>query len=343
MSRTYIGPFGRILPVPDDHEPSSPDQPQPSSDEDSKMGTFQLPPPTLPTRLQFGSDLNPAYPQSRALESRRQTLVPHDQPRISVDEQQSRMYKEQLPPVSQLLTPGSGSQPSIPPSPYSPRESPGPSQSGPTYEFGQRSYAVDASGPLTSFHHQGPYSQSGAGSQNRTAIPPGEDSTAGPARPRYSSSYSVPQQTPARYPLHDDYPRQSPYASHPRPIAPSNPVATFQQAQSSVQANHPPALASLPSRRDASNPVRPQPKVVGEDDVPGEGPSWVYDDGTTCKKIIDGEEVIPEWGITKAGKPRKRLAIACTTCREKKIKCEPAMPKCVQCEKFNRDCKFATA
>ncbi|EPS39896.1 hypothetical protein H072_6400 [Dactylellina haptotyla CBS 200.50] len=36
---------------------------------------------------------------------------------------------------------------------------------------------------------------------------------------------------------------------------------------------------------------------------------------------IDGIEVNPEWGLTKAGKARQRLPIACTNCRGKKIKC----------------------
>ena len=93
----------------------------------------------------------------------------------------------------------------------------------------------------------------------------------------------------------------------------------------------------------AENNVKPMARVVGDADVPGQGPSWVYEDGTTCKKVIDGEEVNAQWGVTKAGKPRKRLAVACTTCREKKIKCDPAEPKCVQCEKFGRECKFTTA
>ena len=97
------------------------------------------------------------------------------------------------------------------------------------------------------------------------------------------------------------------------------------------------------SPQAADNSVKPMARVVGEADVPGQGPSWVYEDGTTCKKIIDGEEVNAQWGVTKAGKPRKRLAIACTTCREKKIKCDPAEPKCVQCEKFGRECRFTTA
>ncbi|KAF3920216.1 hypothetical protein AA313_de0206519 [Arthrobotrys entomopaga] len=36
---------------------------------------------------------------------------------------------------------------------------------------------------------------------------------------------------------------------------------------------------------------------------------------------VDGIEVNPEWGLTKAGKARQRLPIACTNCRGKKIKC----------------------
>ena len=85
------------------------------------------------------------------------------------------------------------------------------------------------------------------------------------------------------------------------------------------------------------------PRFVGERDVRGEGPCFFYDDGSHCKTFIDGEPVNAHWGVTKAGKPRKRLAVACLTCREKKIKCDPDYPKCVQCEKFGRVCKFKNA
>ncbi|KAK6219119.1 hypothetical protein LQW54_002368 [Pestalotiopsis sp. IQ-011] len=78
-------------------------------------------------------------------------------------------------------------------------------------------------------------------------------------------------------------------------------------------------------------------------EVPGEGLCYFYDDGSHCKTVIDGEQVNAHWGVTKAGKPRKRLAIACLTCREKKIKCDPDFPRCVQCEKFGRVCKFKNA
>ncbi|KAG0646398.1 putative transcriptional regulatory [Hyphodiscus hymeniophilus] len=85
------------------------------------------------------------------------------------------------------------------------------------------------------------------------------------------------------------------------------------------------------------------PRFVRQAEVQGEGMCYFYDDGTHCKTVIDGEIVNAHWGVTKAGRPRKRLAIACITCREKKIKCDPDYPRCVQCEKFGRICKFKNA
>ncbi|KUI52561.1 hypothetical protein VP1G_00211 [Cytospora mali] len=85
------------------------------------------------------------------------------------------------------------------------------------------------------------------------------------------------------------------------------------------------------------------PRFVRAAELPGEGMCYFYDDGSHCKTVIDGEAVNAHWGVTKAGKPRKRLAIACVTCREKKIKCDPDYPRCVQCEKFGRVCRFKNA
>ncbi|KKY22245.1 putative c6 transcription factor [Diplodia seriata] len=80
-------------------------------------------------------------------------------------------------------------------------------------------------------------------------------------------------------------------------------------------------------------------RCVGQQEVAGEGLCYVYEDGSYCRTIIDGEAVNPSWGVTKAGKPRKRLAQACLTCREKKIKCEPGVPKCAQCTRARRTCR----
>ncbi|KAF2703459.1 hypothetical protein K504DRAFT_392197 [Pleomassaria siparia CBS 279.74] len=85
-------------------------------------------------------------------------------------------------------------------------------------------------------------------------------------------------------------------------------------------------------------PVRAS-RCVGQREIPGEGLCYMYEDGTYCRAIIDGEPVNPSWGITKAGRPRKRLAQACLTCREKKIKCEPGYPTCHQCAKSQRVCR----
>jgi hypothetical protein len=99
---------------------------------------------------------------------------------------------------------------------------------------------------------------------------------------------------------------------------------------------------SKPMRRRADilsrAPVRAS-RCVGQREITGEGLCYVYEDGSYCRAIIDGEPVNPSWGITKAGKPRKRLAQACLTCREKKIKCEPGYPKCHQCAKSQRACR----
>ena len=80
--------------------------------------------------------------------------------------------------------------------------------------------------------------------------------------------------------------------------------------------------------------------VVKEASIEGKGVCYVYEDGSVCQKVIDGDMVNPKWGTTKAGKPRKRLGQACNTCREKKIRCDPQLPKCAQCQKFGRECKF---
>ncbi|KAM0723881.1 hypothetical protein Q7P37_000871 [Cladosporium fusiforme] len=82
-------------------------------------------------------------------------------------------------------------------------------------------------------------------------------------------------------------------------------------------------------------------KYLGIKDFPGEGTFHVYDGGYRIPTSVDGETVNPQWGLTKANKPRKRLALACLDCREKKIKCEPGASSCLQCEKAKRPCRRA--
>ncbi|KAK4986356.1 hypothetical protein LTR66_007887, partial [Elasticomyces elasticus] len=111
-----------------------------------------------------------------------------------------------------------------------------------------------------------------------------------------------------------------------------------------ADASSPVAGGSLSVRRPSKLPPAgsgPGPKYIGQRDIPGEGLCHVYDNGTRCPAVIDGESVNPIWGTTKAGKARKRLAQACLDCREKKIRCEPGIATCVQCEKAKRTCRRA--
>jgi hypothetical protein len=127
-----------------------------------------------------------------------------------------------------------------------------------------------------------------------------------------------------------------------RSFRPSSATPDLVRATSSRSLHEDYEEASRPLRRRIEGisraPVRAS-RCVAQREVPGEGLCYIYEDGTYCRVMIDGEAVNPSWGITKAGKPRKRLAQACLTCREKKIKCEPGYPKCLQCAKSQRICK----
>jgi len=58
---------------------------------------------------------------------------------------------------------------------------------------------------------------------------------------------------------------------------------------------------------------------------------YVYDDGFECPAVSNGVAVNKFWGMTKAGKARKRKQLACLTCREKKIKVLSTSLFCVCC------------
>lgn len=204
------------------------------------------------------------------------------------------------------------------------------------------------------------HSQSGAysltvGSQPRTTF----EAIADSRRPSHHDISSQNKSFPSTVPL---------YLSGPASVPVSPSQATFEAAQSQAQGpitahgdqdphqpNLPPNQSSPSTEVPAEVPVPRFPEGMGPriwtgyeflpqfvraEHVPGEGLCYFYDDGSHCKSVIDGDPVNPHWGVTKAGKPRKRLAIACLTCREKKIKCDPDFPRCSQCQKFNRTCKF---
>ncbi|KAI4163686.1 MAG: hypothetical protein LQ342_002720 [Letrouitia transgressa] len=348
MSRTYIGPFGRILPVLDDDEDSSDTEQEPAtSTESSDMATYQLPPPpTMPTVLNFGSDPRPGFsePNKYGVSSFSRKIDP---PRQSFDEPRREYPTQhgQLPSVSQLLTPGS--QPSLPPSPYSPRQSPLPLENRPSQPSPVRSSASDK--PLQA--GEVPYPSGYAQLPVQNPFPVSTESRregapSGPLALQYPAFYPQSHDVPNQYPDYSGAVPQPPYPLQPQPIpAPVSHPGQYNQVPVTPYGGYNPMPLSIPTqtRQDPVQTIKPVPRVVGSQDVPGEGSCWVYEDGSICRKVIDGEPVNAQWGVTKAGKPRKRLAIACTTCREKKIKCDPGEGKCLQCDKFGRECRFTTA
>lgn len=377
MSRSYVGPYGRILPVPDYREDER--QQLPDDDTRTNVATYQLPPPD---QLQFGIDSSAGFTEPIRYNTISQASRCRAPSNPIYVEQARQLRHEHLPSVRQLLTPSTKS--SGPHSPFSPQRSPNPSQR-------PLNSTSDHRGPPTTdqaiilgseFAHRSSHSRP---QSSPTQIPAPTDVR--PPREDYQISPSAQQIHPAY--MHHQHLNISPYApsfgnSHQMSYYPQHrqPLPlSFSQHQQLTLLNNPQLQQAIPLNPDHSqqviavsastqscqdqssdhetaansamtleqspsaivNSVKPMARVVGEQDVSGEGPSWVYEDGTTCKKVINGEAVNAQWGVTKAGKPRKRLAVPCTTCREKKIKCDPAEPKCVQCEKFGRKCKFTTA
>ncbi|MBE3043644.1 hypothetical protein IMZ48_13955 [Candidatus Bathyarchaeota archaeon] len=156
------------------------------------------------------------------------------------------------------------------------------------------------------------------------------------------------RETPLTQPSHARPPVAFSGPQGPAPGYHSDPRSSRLSASSSMSLPTTPAMAEGLPTKDGLGPkiwtgTHFLPRFVCAAEVPGEGMCYFYDDGSHCKTVIDGEPVNAHWGVTKAGKPRKRLAIACVTCREKKIKCDPDFPRCIQCEKFGRVCKFKNA
>ena len=344
MSRSYIGPFGRYLPILDDDELFEPGKEEIDLDNQAKMTTYQLPPPIMPTRLQFGTDLSPGFTEPTKYNTMTHSRPSYDPHKSSNEEHPRRMYHEQLPSVSQLLTPGS--QSSVPNSPFSPQHSPEFAETRHHYSSSHRhSMPERPSQTAAAYSTPGGYSQLPFQLQQAEMMDPRNHGFhVGAQTSHYPSSYSTRQEiNAAQYQTYIASPRQQ-YAHHPpHPMSPNAPAQFHAPQTASYDLSSAPLTGFDQPRHEAAPSIKPLPRVVGEQEIPGEGLCWVYEDGSICKKVIDGEEVKAEWGVTKAGKPRKRLAIACTTCREKKIKCDPGSPKCVQCDKFGRECRFTTA
>ncbi|KAJ5099690.1 hypothetical protein N7532_006691 [Penicillium argentinense] len=307
MSGYYVGPFGRMLPATDGPPSEQPPEHGANQSEPGDNNPYQLPPPR-PANLQFGSD--PFLRQRQPGNTPEQARAPPT----------TETPSQQLPSVRSLLTPVTG--PTSPPAYHPPYGAPPPhiDHREHTYPFRQ--------------HEPSAISQvSPVGGQDRVL----------------SRSESLPQpQTPSLPPLSHvamGSPREmSHHATRSDPLS-----ASLQHRQLPLHGavfQHEPAPAGdLSSPESASRPqgnTRLQ-TVVDERYVEGKGICYIYADGTELPKVIEGVPVNANWGVTKAGKPRKRLAQACLTCREKKIKCQPNLPKCDQCQKSKRECRFESA
>ncbi|PGG96079.1 hypothetical protein AJ79_09736 [Helicocarpus griseus UAMH5409] len=342
MSEYYVGPFGRILPVPEDS--SSLRDSEDSSTLPRRLNNYHLPPPRKPTSLEFGSD---------------KSLVPLESiesPGSAMNRQSSQQnnnsrhqQQDQLPSVSQLLTPVS----------YT---------SGPN---SQRSFASRGNSPPSgsSSTTQRPsigetYEQniqtSGYASYSLVPRPRNRSSEPGDSsygRGHYYASFHSPDQLPplSQVGLDAASLRAHHFAQYDRNSSDA-PLARYHRSQlpylrelSNSEASPISESSSLfgePTLRPTSSNGPNGPRlahVVDERVIEGEGLCYIYSDGSHCPKLIDGELVNANWGITKAGKPRKRLAQACITCRDKKIKCIPNIPKCDQCQKSGRECRFENA
>jgi Fungal Zn(2)-Cys(6) binuclear cluster domain len=329
MSNSYVGQSGRITSSKDRSLPTR-EQRTSQSLPISVSHPYQLPPPPDSAPLQCGT---PMDLQHRRLPHTRDLDINPNGKNVA----RLQNNKEQLPSVSQLLTPATSS--SLSDSPYLPqfRGSPSPGASS-VKQF-----------PITDLHHNSirpsPY-QAEIATRVAPIFPPTLSN--GP----YGQYHQTPEQLPSISQVGID-------SLHiPRSERPSYVSRTLSPPAHGQRPNRELAYSpeTHPSRSPSSqeegtkdtpsgDPQKPLilPQVVDERYIQGEGLCYIYADGSHCPKSIDGEPVNANWGITKAGKPRKRLAQACITCREKKIKCQPNIPKCDQCQKSGRECRFESA
>lgn len=308
MSGYYVGPFGRMLPTTDGRSTEQ-DPEGPANKSDSGNNPYQLPPPRAPANLQFGTD-----PFLRQRENAESGTGPGE----SASQPQPQRT-EQLPSVRHLLTPAAG--PNSPPAYHQP--------------FGNSTPGTD--------HREYSYPFRGHEPAHSSQITPVSVQDRG-------RSESFPQQQTGNLPSLSQVAMHSPRDMAHHAATRSDPsAASFQHGQSPYHgASYHENLSSAGDISSPESASRTQaqsslPLVIDERYVEGEGMCYFYADGSHVPKLINGVLVNANWGVTKAGKPRKRLAQACLTCREKKIKCQPNLPKCDQCQKSGRECRFESA
>jgi hypothetical protein len=121
-------------------------------------------------------------------------------------------------------------------------------------------------------------------------------------------------------------------------ISPGNPQSPLSNEDHAYRT--PDALFELPGYPQyAPLKLETSTRYLGIESCPKEGTFHLYEDGYRIPTQVDGEEVNPQWGLTKANKARKRPAAAYLDCREKKAKCELGVNGCLQCIKGKRTCR----
>lgn len=70
--------------------------------------------------------------------------------------------------------------------------------------------------------------------------------------------------------------------------------------------------------------------------IPGKGECHTYKGGYSIPTQMFSDPV----SLTKSKILKKRLSVACTNCRRKKIRCEPGIGGCLQCRKSQRPCQM---
>lgn len=299
-----------MLPSRDGQLPEQPSE-RPANRSESGDNPYQLPPPRTLPNVQFGPD-----PFRRHLHGEN---VEQGRGPAQAEPPSQRQQTEQLPSVRQLLTPST--DPNTPPSFPQPFGAPAPTIDHRELSYPYRHHDQSLASQMTS-----------VGAQDRAK----------------SRSESLPQ-PPTGLPPLSQVAMNSPRDMKHHTATRSDPsTASFQHSQLHFHGTlyHEKALSGDLSSPESGSRTKGStllPHVVDERYIDGEGICYIYADGSHCPKAIEGIPVNANWGVTKAGKPRKRLAQACLTCREKKIKCQPNLPKCDQCQKSGRECRFESA
>ena len=324
MSRSYIGPFGRIIPLEDGAEPPEDNTITGLDGRTATMSAYHLPHP-MPSKLQFGSDTTLGFSDPLKYKTMNSSRKPGDS---------APGQGDSLPSITSMFKQDPTSISSSSPLPPSSFNSPGRLPSG-----SPRRDVLHEHNAYNARPHPDPSLPLGR------YAPSSQDVSYDPrhARPNISSYPNHSYRRPEPEAHLQAGPSDSARAAYQTPM--TTPLSTSYPRYHDANDYNAASPASLPiqNSQEFFKPLKPVRKPVREEHVPGEGMCYIYDDGSHVRKVIDGESVNAQWGVTKAGKPRKRLAVACLTCREKKIKCEPGEDKCTQCEKSGRDCSYHQA